>query len=140
MKSPAKNSLIRNSFICIAALGFASCATINKPQSDVSFESLRSFHLAFVDEFAVPNKHFDAAAFDSKVNEGNAKFADAMKNEKFKARLPVLQDLANDFKADAEQIRKKAGKGKISAAFRTELKRDINDNYNNAIGKKEEGQ
>lgn len=123
--------------ICTVLLALASCATINKPQSDVSFESLRAFHLAFVDEFAVPGKHFNAAAFDAKVNEGNAKFADAMKNEKFKARLPVLQDLAKDFKADADQIRKKASKGKISPAFRTELKRDINDNYNNAIGKKE---
>ena len=100
------------------------------------FESLRAFEIAFVDEFAVPGKSFDAAAFDTKVAEGNAKFQDAMNNEKFKARRPVLKDLAERFQAGAAHLRKKASAGKITPALATEMKRDINDNYDNAIGKK----
>jgi hypothetical protein len=54
----------------------ASCgtATFTKTESDATIESLRSFNLAFIDEFAVPGKKFNATAFNAKVNEGNAKF------------------------------------------------------------------
>jgi hypothetical protein len=121
----------------MVAVLLSGCATINKPQSDVSIESLRAFHLAFVDQFAVPKKPFDAAAFDTKVAEGNAKFQDAMNNEKFKARRPVLNDLAEQFKADASHLRSKAGRGKITPALAAEMKRDINDNYDRATNKKE---
>ena len=121
----------------MVAVLLSGCATINKPQSDVSIESLRAFHLAFVDQFAVPKKPFDAAAFDAKVAEGNAKFQDAMNNEKFKARRPVLNDLAEQFKADAGHLRSKASRGKITPALAAEMKRDINDNYDRATNKKE---
>ena len=42
--------------------------------SDVRIKSLRNFQLAFIDEFAVLGKRFNTAAFQAKVNEGNAKF------------------------------------------------------------------
>ena len=64
----------RNTFLCAVAFALASCATLTKPESDVSFESLRAFEVSFVDQFAVPGKRFDAAVFDAKVAEGNAKF------------------------------------------------------------------
>jgi len=66
----------RNVFHCAAAIFIASCgtATINKTGSDATIESLRSFHLAFIDEFAVPGKKFNATAFNAKVNEGNQNF------------------------------------------------------------------
>jgi hypothetical protein len=133
---PHKAPLLRNSFVGLAALALASCVTLNKPQSDISFESLRAFEIAFVDEFAMPGKKFDAAAFDAKVAEGNAKFQDAMTNEKFKARRPVLKDLADQFKAEAAHLRKKASSGKITPALGAEMKRDINSNYDHATGKK----
>jgi len=138
MKRSANNRIVHSSLALLIVFVLTSCATINKPQSDISFESLRAFEIAFVDEFAVPKKKFDAAAFDSKVAEGNAKFQDAMNNEKFKARKPVLQDLSNQFKAEAAHLRKKASSGKVTPALATEMKRDINDNYNNAIAKKTE--
>jgi hypothetical protein len=138
MKRSANNRIVHSLLALFIGFGLASCATINKPQSDVTFESLRAFEIAFVDEFAVPKKKFDAAAFDAKVAEGNAKFQDAMNNEKFKARKPVLQDLSNQFKAEAAHLRKKASAGKVTPALATEMKRDINDNYNNAIAKKTE--
>jgi hypothetical protein len=138
MKSRSKNRLIGNSLIGIVLFALASCATLNKPGSDVSFENLRAFEISFVDQFAVPGKRFDAAAFDAKVAEGNAKFQDAMTNEKFKARRPVLKDLADQFKAEAAHLRKKASSGKITKALPAEMKRDINDNYDHAIAKKTE--
>ena len=138
MKRSANNRIVQSSLAFLAVAMLASCATINKPQSDITFESLRAFEIAFVDEFAVPGKKFDAAAFDAKVAEGNAKFQDAMNNEKFKARRPVLQDLSNQFKAEAAHLRKKASAGKVTPALGAEMKRDINDNYNNAIAKKTE--
>ena len=46
----------------------------SKGRRDARIESLRSFHLAFIDEFAVPGKKFNATAFNAKVNEGNANF------------------------------------------------------------------
>jgi hypothetical protein len=138
MKRPNYHYVIQTLVIPLVALLCASCATVYKSGSDVSFESLRAFELGFVDEFAVPKKKFDAAAFDAKVAEGNAKFQDAMNNEKFKARKPVLQDLSNQFKATAAHLRKKASAGKVTPALATEMKRDINDNYNNAIAKKTE--
>ena len=66
----------RNVFLCVAAVLVAGCgtATFTKTGSDATIESLRNFELAFVDEFAVPGKKFNAAAFNAKVNEGNAKF------------------------------------------------------------------
>jgi len=70
----------RNVLLCAAAIFIASCgtATFTKSGSDATIESLRSFHLAFIDEFAVPGKKFNATAFNAKVNEGNAKFQEAI--------------------------------------------------------------
>ena len=72
----AKNSVLRSVFLCAAAILITSCgtATFSKTGSDAQIESLRNFELAFIDDFAVPGKRFNAAAFDAKVNEGNAKF------------------------------------------------------------------
>jgi len=91
----AKNLIVRNAFLCAAAIAITSCgtATFSKTGSDAQIESLRNFELAFIDEFAVPGKRFNAAAFDAKVNEGNAKFQQAIADEKFTARRPVLVDL-----------------------------------------------
>ncbi|PYK05431.1 MAG: hypothetical protein DME67_05205 [Verrucomicrobia bacterium] len=67
----AKNLIVRNAFLCTAAIVITSCgtATINKSGSDAQIESLRSFELAFIDEFAVPRKRFNAAAFEAKVTD-----------------------------------------------------------------------
>ena len=134
----SKDTIVRNTFLCAVAFALASCATVNKPGSDATLENLRSFEISFVDQFAVPGKPFDAAAFDAKVAEGNARFQDAIKNEKFAARKPVLRDLANQFKAEAAHLRKKASTGKITKALAAEMKRDINDNFDNATAKKTE--
>jgi hypothetical protein len=85
----------RNVFLCAAAIFLASCgtATFTKSGSDATIESLRSFHLAFIDEFAVPGKKFNATAFNAKVNEGNAKFQEAIANDKFTARRRCLSIL-----------------------------------------------
>ena len=115
-------------FLCAAAIFIASCgtATFSKTGSDATIESLRSFHLAFIDEFAVPGKKFNAAAFNAKVNEGNAKFQQAIADEKFTARRPVLVNLKGQFDADAAHLRSKASRGKITPALGTEMKNDIN--------------
>src|SRR2546422_10458097 len=124
----AKNLIVRNAFLCAAAIVITSCgtATINKSGSDAQIESLRSFELAFIDEFAVPGKKFNATAFNAKVNEGDAKFQQAIADEKFTARRPVLVNLKGQFDADAAHLKSKASRGKITPALATEMKNDIN--------------
>ena len=133
----AKNLIVRNAFLCAAAIVITSCgtATINKSGSDAQIESLRSFELAFIDEFAVPRKRFNAAAFEGKVNEGNAKFQQTIANEKFTARRPVLIDLKAQFDADATHLRSKASRGKITPALASEMKKDVNKIYDHALGR-----
>jgi hypothetical protein len=130
-------SLCRNVFLCVAAMFIASCgtATFSKTGSDATIESLRSFQLAFIDEFAVPRKKFNAAAFNAKVNEGNSKFQAAIADEKFTARRPVLVDLKAQFDADAAHIKSKASPGKITPALASEMKRDVNKIYDHALGR-----
>jgi len=131
------NPNVRNLFLCATAIVITSCgtATFTKTGSDAQIESLRSFHLAFINEFAVPKKRFNAAAFDAKVNEGNAKFQKAIANEQFTARRPVLIDLKAQFDADAAHIRSKASRGKITPALATEMKKDVNKIYDHALGR-----
>ena len=81
----------------------------SKSESDTRIESLRSFQLGFIDEFAVPGKRFNPAAFEAKVNEGEAKFQRAVADEKFTARRPVLNGLAAQFQADAAHLQAKPG-------------------------------
>ena len=133
----AKNLLVRNFLFCTAAIVITSCgtATFNKSGSDSQIESLRNFELAFIDEFAVPGKHFNSAAFDAKVNEGNSKFQQAIANEKFTARRPVLVDLKGQFDADAAHLRSKASKGKVTPALASEMKKDVNKIYDHALGR-----
>ena len=133
----AKNLIVRNAFLYAAAIVITSCgtATINKSGSDAQIESLRSFHLAFIDEFAVPRKRFNAAAFEARVNEGNTKFQQAIANEKFTARRPVLIDLKAQFDADAAHLRSKANHGKVTPALASEMKKDVNKIYDHALGR-----
>jgi hypothetical protein len=133
----AKNSVLRSVFLCAAAILITSCgtATFSKTGSDAQIESLRNFELAFIDEFAVPGKPFNAAAFDAKVNEGNAKFQQAIADEKFAARRPVLVDLKGQFDADAAHLRSKASRGKVTPALATEMKKDVNKIYDHALGR-----
>jgi hypothetical protein len=81
----AKSPIVRDAFLCAVAVLISSwaTATFNKTGSDVRIESLRSFELAFIDEFAVPGKRFNAAQFDAKVNKGNAKFQQAIASTSF---------------------------------------------------------
>jgi len=133
----AKNFIVRNAFLCAAGIVVASCgtATFTKTGSDATIESLRSFHLAFIDEFAVPRKRFNAAAFEARVNEGNTKFQQTIANEKFTARRPVLIDLKAQFDADAAHLRSKASHGKVTPALATEMKKDVNKIYDHALGR-----
>jgi len=132
-----KNLVFRNVFLCAVAIAITSCgtATFSKTGSDAQIESLRSFELAFIDEFAVPGKHFNSAAFDAKVNEGNAKFQQAIANDKFTARRPVLVDLKGQFDADAAHLRSKASRGKVTPALASEMKKDVNKIYDHALGR-----
>ena len=100
----------RNVFFCTVAILITSCvtATFTKTGSDATIESLRNFELAFIDQFAVPGKKFNATAFNAKVNEGNAKFQQAIADEKFTARRPVLVNLKGQFDADAAHLKSKA--------------------------------
>jgi len=127
----------RNAFFCAAAILIASCgtATFTKTGSDATIESLRSFHLAFIDEFAVSGKKFNATAFNAKVNEGNAKFQQAIADEKFTARRPVLVDLKAQFDADAAHLKSKASHGKVTLALASEMKKDVNKIYDHALGR-----
>jgi hypothetical protein len=133
----AKNLIVRNVFLWAAAIAIASCgtATFSKTGSDAQIESLRNFELAFINEFAVPGKRFNAAAFDAKVNEGNAKFEQAIADEKFTARRPVLVDLKGQFDADAAHLRSKASRGKVTPALASEMKKDANKIYDHALGR-----
>jgi len=133
----AKNLIIQNVFLGAVAIVITSCgtATFTKTGSDATIESLRNFELAFIDEFAVPGKKFNAAAFNAKVNEGNAKFQQAIADEKFTARRPVLVDLKAQFDADAAHLRSKASRGKITPALATEMKKDVNKIYDHALGR-----
>ncbi len=121
----------RNVFLCAAAIFIASCgtATFSKSGSDATIESLRSFHLAFIDEFAVPGKKFNATVFNAKVNEGNAKFQQAIADDKFTARRPVFVDLKAQF------LKSKASHGKITPALASEMKKDVNKIYDHALGR-----
>ena len=120
-----------------AALFIASCgtATFTKTGSNATIESLRSFHLAFIDEFAVTGRKFNATAFNAKVNEGNAKFQQAIADDKFTARRPVFVDLKAQFDADAAHLKSKASHGKITPALASEMKKDVNKIYDHALGR-----
>jgi hypothetical protein len=133
----AKNFIFQRVFLCAVAIAITSCgtATFTKTGSDAQIESLRNFELAFIDEFAVPGKRFDSAAFDAKVNEGNAKFQKTIADEKFTARRPVLVDLKGQFDADAAHLRSKASRGKVTPALATEMKKDVNKIYDHALGR-----
>jgi hypothetical protein len=133
----AKNIAFRNLFLCVATIAITSCgtATFSKTGSDAQIESLRNFELAFIDQFAVPGKRFNAAAFDAKVNEGNSKFQQAITNDKFTARRPVLVDLKGQFDADATHLRSKANRGKVTPALASEMKKDVNKVYDHALGR-----
>jgi hypothetical protein len=139
LKNRHMNSTLvsRNALFCAAAILIASCgtATFTKTGSDATIESLRSFHLAFIDEFAVPGKRFNATAFNAKVNEGNAKFQQAIADEKFTARRPVLIDLKAQFDADAAHLKSKASHGKVTPALASEMKKDVNKIYDHALGR-----
>ena len=80
-------------------------------------------------------KKFIATAFNAKVNEGNAKFQQAIADEKFTARRPVLVDLKAQFDADAAHIKSKASHGKITPALASEMKKDVNKIYDHALGR-----
>ena len=133
----ANNLFVRNIFLVAAAIALANCgtATFSKTGSDAEIESLRNFELAFIDQFAVPGKRFNAAAFDAKVNEGNANFQKAIADEKFTARRPVLVDLKGQFDADAAHLRSKASRGKVTPALASEIKKDVNKIYDHALGR-----
>jgi hypothetical protein len=126
-----------NFFLYATAIFIASCgtATFTKTGSDATIESLRRFHLAFIDEFAVPGKKFNAATFNTKVNEGNAKFQQAIADEKFTARRPVLVDLKAQFDADAAHLKSKATRDKITPALASEMKKDVSKVYDHALGR-----
>ena len=133
-----KSTLVsRNILLCAAAIFVASCgtATFTKSGSDATIETLRSFHLAFIDQFAVPGKKFNATAFNAKVNEGNAKFQQAIADEKFTARRPILVDLKGQFDADAAHLKSKASRGKVTPALASEMKKDVNKIYDHALGR-----
>jgi len=101
----------------------------------VRIKSLRNFQLDFIDEFAVLEKRFDTAAFEAKVNEGNAKFQRIIDDEKFTGRRTVLNDLYAQFKADAAHLQSKASRGKVTPALAIEMKKDINKIYHHALGR-----
>jgi len=134
-RNTPQNLVVRNAVLGAAALIITSCATVNKPGSDATIESLRNFELAFIDEFAVPHKRFNAAAFDAKVNQGNTMFQQAITNEKFTARRPVLIDLKAQFDADAAHLRSKASRGKVTPALASEMKKDVDKIYDHALGR-----
>ena len=106
----------------------------SKGRIDARIESLRSFHLAFIDEFAFPGGPFDAAAFEAKAKEGNAKFLQTIADEEFTARRPVINHLAAQFKADAARLQSKGSRGKVTPALEIEMKKDTNKIYNHALG------
>jgi hypothetical protein len=83
----------------------------------------------------VPGKKFNATAFNAKVNEGNAKFQEAIANDKFTGRRPVFVDLKAQFDADAAHIKSKASRGKVTPALASEMKKDVNKTYDHALGR-----
>jgi hypothetical protein len=106
----------------------------SKSGSDARIESLRSFQLAFIDEFAAPGKRFNAVAFEAKVDEGNVKFQQTVADEKSTTRRPVLIDLKEQFDADAVHLPSKASCGKVTPALASEMKKDTNKIYDHALG------
>ncbi len=82
-----------------------------------------------------PERNFNATAFDAKVNQGNAKFQQAIADEKFTARRPVLVDLKAQFDADAAHLKSKASHGKVTRALASEMKKDVNKIYDHALGR-----
>jgi hypothetical protein len=110
-------------------------AYASRTGNDTRIENLRSFQLAFIDEFALPGKLFNAGAFEGKVNEGDTKFQQAIAIERFTTRWRVLNDLAAQFKADAAHLRSKASRGKVTPALAHEMKKDINKIYDHASGR-----
>jgi len=126
-RNTPKNFIVRNVFLCAAAILITSCGTATFTKTN--------FELAFIDEFAVPGKKFNAAAFNAKVNEGNAMFQQAIANEKFTARRPVLIDLKQKFDNDATHLRSKASQGKVTPALAAEMKKSVNKIYDHALGR-----
>jgi hypothetical protein len=100
----------------------------------VQIKSLRNFQLAFIDEFAVLDKRFNTAAFEAKVNEGNAKFQQIIDDEKSTWGRTMLNDLYAQFKADVAHLRSKASRGKVTPALAIEMKKDTNKIYDHSLG------
>ncbi len=140
MKPGLMHFIVRSSALCAVAIFLCACgtATFSKSGSDARIESLRNFHLAFIDQFAVPGKRFDRAAFEARVREGNAKFQQAISEEKFAARSPVLIDLKAQFDADAAHLQSKASRGRVTPALASEMKKDVNKIYDHVLGRKKE--
>jgi len=134
---PFRDTTLRNALTCLAAISLTACgtATFTKTGSDAQIETLRSFQLSFIDEFGETGKVFDSAAFDAKVNQGNMIFEKAIADEKFSARRPMLEDLAEVFKADANHIRSMASRGKMTAAVAGEMIRHVNMIYDHTLGR-----
>lgn len=109
-------------------------AYASQTRTHVRIKSLRNFQLAFIDEFAVLDKRFNTAAFEAKVNEGNAKFQQIIDDEKFMWGRTILNDLYAQFKADAAHLRSKASRGKVTPALAIEMKKDTNKIYDHALG------
>ena len=118
-----------------SSLPVAAPRRSRKAEATPPSKAFAIFTLAFIDEFAVPGKKFNATAFNAKVNEGNAKFQQAIADEKFTARRPVLVDLKAQFDADAAHLKSKASHGKMTPALASEMKKDVNKIYDHALGR-----
>jgi hypothetical protein len=118
-----------------SSLRVAAPRRLPKPEAMPRSKACAILSWPLLTSFAVPGKKFNAAAFNAKVNEGNAKFQQAIADEKFTARRPVLVNLKGQFDADAAHLQSKASRGKITPALATEMKNDVNKTYDHALGR-----
>jgi TPR repeat protein len=101
----------------------------------LAIESLRNFELEFIDEFVIPGKPYNSIAFETRVDEGKAKFQKAIANDKLPAHRPLLVDLKAQFDADVWHLRWKVSQGMVTPALATEMKKDVNKIYDLALGR-----
>lgn len=119
------------------ALFLVGCVSQIDKISYGNFESLQTFHLAFIDEFTEgENKSWDAEAFTQRVQTGTEKFSEALayetgKNNSDPTRLKALNILVDQFKSDSELIKDKGGL--LNKYFSGQLKTQVEENYNLAL-------
>lgn len=119
-----------------AALLLGGCATSKDAKSRGNIESLKTSHLAFIDEFTErAGQTWDDERLTVQTTDMEKKFAEAEKYEATKKkdarRSAAIANLRAQFKRNAAMLQRR--KAFYRPTFATEMKGKITQNYDQAL-------